>query len=86
MPGEEIIHYYHKVANEGPPMPILSGDLREWNIRQFFMRMVCTITKSSTRRGVSLAYTIIICLGNKDEIGESSPLSQQPGWPGIKVQ
>jgi hypothetical protein len=86
LPGEETVHYYHKVTEGGPPVPILSGDLREWRIGQFCVRAICNVTKSSTRRGVMLKCTILLHPGNADEILECSSLSQQPSWPGIKLQ
>ncbi len=67
-------------------MPILSGDLYEWRIRQFCVRAIRNVTKSSTRKGVMLKCTILLCPGNAGEILEYSSLSQQPSWPGIKLQ
>jgi hypothetical protein len=85
LPGEETMHYYHSVTDGGPPTPVLSADLRKWRIGQFCLRLVCNVTKSSVKRGVMIKYTVILCPGNQDELAECSPLSQQPGWPGIKL-
>jgi hypothetical protein len=63
LPGEATSHFYYKVTGDNPPSPIQYAICGEWNIGQFFMIMLWTISKLLTKRGVSLVYyyyTIII--------------------------
>ncbi len=47
--------------------------------------MHCNKVHNEEGGGVTLAYTVQLCPGNKDEVVESSPLLDKPGWSGIKV-
>jgi hypothetical protein len=86
LPGEEVVHYFHKIEDGGPPAPLLSADLREWQIGKFCIRLICSIATTSTvKKGVIFKYVVVLHPGSREEILAVSDLAQQPGWPGIKL-
>ena len=55
-------------------------------IRNFCLRMACTISKnSSVRKGVVLKYSILIFPDSKGNMLSTYKLAQSLAWPGMRV-
>jgi hypothetical protein len=74
------------ITKDGVTTPIMDARRSTYGIGQFSVRMVCIIAKSSSvKKGVMLAYTILMYPAGKDEMLEISEHANSAAWPGIKI-
>ena len=86
LPDEEVIHFFHANREGGGSSPILAGNLANWGIGRFCLRLVCHVAKSSgVKNGVKIKYTAMLFPATAASLHKMSHLSSMPGWPGFKL-
>ena len=83
---EDIQHGFYLISGETAPQVILETDYEELGVGKFCMRMMCTVSKSSSARtGVLIKYTLYMYPEGKSEMLASYELAQSPAWPAMRI-
>ena len=86
LPDEEMVHFFHATQEGGAATPILTADLAGLGIGRFCIRLVCQLSKASTReRGAVVRYAVMLFPAAKAELLQMSPHARSGSWPGIKL-
>ena len=59
LPDEEMVHFFHATQEGGAARPILTADLAALGIGRFCIRLVCQLSKASTRERGAVILVLI---------------------------
>ena len=83
---EDVEHGFVATEEGQQPAPVLAADFEEWGIGQFSLRMLCSLSKNTSRKtGVVIKHTLLIFPLSKGEMLDKYEAAQNPAWPGIKL-
>ena len=80
---DETTHVFTRVEEGEAPTAIMAGELQNYGVGKFCLRLVCHIARASVKTGVWIHFTVLAYPGSRDEIMEVSELAQSASWPGL---
>ena len=85
LPCDEVVHVFTRSEEGEAPTAIMTGDLQNFGVGDFCLRLVCHLVRASVKSGVTLHYTVLAFPGSREDVLEVSELAQSASWPGMKV-
>ena len=83
LPCNEVTHVFTRTEDGETPTAIMTGELQNFGVGEFCLRLVCHLVRASTKSGVTLHYTVLAYPGTREEVLEVSELAQSASWPGL---
>lgn len=69
---DETTHVFTRAEEGEAPAVIMAGELQNYGVGEFCLRLVCHITCASVKTGVGIHFTVLTYLGSRDKIMEMS--------------
>jgi hypothetical protein len=83
---DEVDHGLFVVSEGRTPTPVLEADYEEWGVGEFSLRMLCVLSKNSSRtNGILVKFTILLFPESKKYLLENHEMAQSAAWPGVRV-
>ena len=83
LPCDEVVHVFTRSEEGEAPTAIMTGDLQNFGVGDFCLRLVCHLVRASVKSGVTLHYTVLAFPGSREDVLEVSELAQSASWPGL---